>query len=360
VQVQRGFTGHHGFMARRGSPYPAHQTVGNLSPLRSRATSSSSPQFPPPPPAPPPRSSVERSLSSRCVEDRRCGSAAPVERGVTSQSNSEGVRGGLRSRSSSRKLLKEESQIVRDQEMPWSQKAKMVLEEAAVDAKHKEAPPVHVLDESAEKKEHTEPMQQTAVVLLDDEPSPEAPSLPEEQLIEEEEVLPVTGALEDVVTVRLPEPPAPGEPSIVDKAVLLYQLVDEDLERNRRADGRHPWQLCVWVPKGVSDDRRIRVIINNMELEARVPEGAKAGQAVTAELPMSFPMKPRRQRDILRQILLCRLSVVWAADVKEYEFAPDSERRAQKVRAYRWLRGRCMVPLLSPIAEGEEEFACLE
>eukprot|EP00927_Polykrikos_kofoidii_P082473 TRINITY_DN8212_c0_g2_i1.p1 TRINITY_DN8212_c0_g2~~TRINITY_DN8212_c0_g2_i1.p1 ORF type:complete len:1038 (+),score=232.85 TRINITY_DN8212_c0_g2_i1:79-3114(+) len=144
----------------------------------------------------------------------------------------------------------------------------------------------------------------------------------------------------------------PGHPSILHNS-FLDELILEDQEKNRHPDGRHPWQLCIWVPEGVANDRRVRVMMGNMELEAQVSADSKAGEAAIADLPMEWPLEPRRQRYILhQQILQCRLSATWAPQLGK--FITDTERERYKMRCYQRIRGRCMVPVLSKIEADDE------
>jgi hypothetical protein len=146
--------------------------------------------------------------------------------------------------------------------------------------------------------------------------------------------------------------PMPCWPSIADEDTALRAMVKEDEERNRSEDGHHPWQLLVFVPEGVATDRRVRVIIDNMELEAQVPEDAVCcvGKEAIADLPFQYPFESKAQREILHtQILMCR--VAWLYNRQMGQYLPDLERHTQKVRAYRRLRGRCMAPRLSVVKE---------
>jgi len=130
----------------------------------------------------------------------------------------------------------------------------------------------------------------------------------------------------------------------------LQELKREDRERSRLADGRYPWQVRVRVPEGVGEDRRVRVNLQNMELDAQLVDVCCPGMVAFADLPLEFPLHAQLQHYILySQILSCRLRYSYDASLRQY--CTDGDRKMRKVRAYRRLRGRCMIPQLSQIVE---------
>jgi len=133
---------------------------------------------------------------------------------------------------------------------------------------------------------------------------------------------------------------------------ILESLKEQDLESLKHQNGgRYPWQLPIYVPEGVGEDRRVRVIIKNMELEAEVPSGAKVKEAVMAMLPLEFPMDRRLQRHLLNNTMMSRLRYEFSKDARKW--VTDPGRELNKKAAYRRIRGRCMIPTLSRIEESE-------
>jgi len=142
----------------------------------------------------------------------------------------------------------------------------------------------------------------------------------------------------------------PASESILADSTLLRLLQQEDLERSLSDEGLPPWHLRIHVPPGVRADRRVRVMLQNMELEAEIPDGAMPGEVVVCTLPLEPPLSAARQLRILRKdILESWLCAGWMLEDGHVAF--DEERKRQKVRAYRRLRGRCMAPSLSTVEE---------
>lgn len=131
---------------------------------------------------------------------------------------------------------------------------------------------------------------------------------------------------------------------------ILEALKLEDSHRN--ADAQH---VLLYVPEGMHEDRRVRVQIKNMELEAEVPPGAEVGDATRCELLLTPPMSSREQKNFLIcEILGSEHRLRWWRS-PDGSWTVDEEERRNKVRAYRSLRGRAMAPALSSIEEVRQD-----
>jgi len=142
---------------------------------------------------------------------------------------------------------------------------------------------------------------------------------------------------------------SPVSQSIPSEHTALFAVQYEDCQHNRALR-----QLKIIVPEGVRADRKVRVMLNNMEWELEVPEDSQAGEEVSCELLMVMPMDSGTQRHILHQeILVSRLRY---RRLPNGSWVTDEHRKKHKMDAYRTLRGRCMGLVLSPILEDEERF----
>ncbi|CAK0845539.1 unnamed protein product, partial [Prorocentrum cordatum] len=102
---------------------------------------------------------------------------------------------------------------------------------------------------------------------------------------------------------------------LVESPVGTYGLEGEDsipyeqtaLRAIHESDGglvRASRQVVIVVPEGVGEDRKVRVIVNNMQLELVIPEGSVAGDTVACDLPAVAPLEPWRQKQILQDDIL--------------------------------------------------------
>jgi len=140
-------------------------------------------------------------------------------------------------------------------------------------------------------------------------------------------------------------PPDDTEGSIPDELTLLRAIQSHDAEYSRLQR-----KLRIQVPEGVREDRKVRVCLDNMQVELVIPEGSVAGDIVTCDRPLHAPLPSTEQKRImLDEILLNQLH--WWQTAEDSRYITDEACKQRKLDAYRRLRGRCMGLVLAPIEE---------
>lgn len=143
--------------------------------------------------------------------------------------------------------------------------------------------------------------------------------------------------------------PGEAEDSIPNEFTTLYeqQLADCEVTSSLR-------KLQLIAPEGLSEDRRVRVVLKNMVWDLQLPETALPGDEVICELPVVMPMDAVVQKR-------CLHSEVFSTTQLQLRELADGSVRADdgswqlKIDAYSMLRGRRMGAVLAPIDEDEEE-----
>lgn len=112
-------------------------------------------------------------------------------------------------------------------------------------------------------------------------------------------------------------------------------------------------QVTIVIPEAVGDDRKVRILLKNMQMELIVPEGCSAGEEVVVDMPTVAPMRGPEQRKLLEdEVLMTRLR--W--DLQEDgQHRADPVAKAKKIDACSKLRGRMMGLVLVPLHEIPDE-----
>jgi len=142
--------------------------------------------------------------------------------------------------------------------------------------------------------------------------------------------------------------PEDNAPAVVDLVPgLPSQLAwiwSHDGEQN--CDDR---KVTIIMPEGVGEDRKVRVMMENMQWDLLVPDGPQPGDCVTVDKPTVPPMRSWEQLRILHEeVMMTQLRWVRLSDD---HYITDPARKQKKLDAYNKLRGRRMGLVLLPLYE---------